>query len=278
VTTKKKTNTVSGSPVAPRLIQRYGWKPDIPDFRDLKFSSPVEATKLPPSVDLRPQMPKVVYDQGDLGSCTGNAIAGAVQFDRMRQKLDQAADLIPSRLFIYYNERAIEHTINEDSGAMIRDGIKCVAKQGVCFESGVGSWPYNIGKFTAKPPAECYKTGLTSQAIKYSRVPRTLNQMKGCLAAGFPFVIGFTVYDSFESDAVANTGVMPMPQSNEAVLGGHAVLVCGYRDDKSQWIVRNSWSAGWGDGGYFYMPYEYLMNPDLSDDFWTIRTMEAASV
>jgi C1A family cysteine protease len=264
------------SKIQPRRIQGYGWKPDLPDMRDYKFSSPVEASQLPPSVDLRPQMPKTVYDQGQLGSCTGNAIAGAVQFDRMRQKL-QHAELIPSRLFIYYNERVIEHSVNEDSGAMIRDGIKSVAKLGVCYESGTHSWPYSIGKFTAKPPPACYTEAQKSQAVQYSRVARTMNDMKGCLAAGFPFVIGFTVYESFESDAVASTGEVPMPQPNEQVLGGHAVLVCGYQDDKSHWIVRNSWGPGWGAGGYFYMPYDYLMNPDLSDDFWTVRLMEAAA-
>src|SRR5450759_909977 len=108
-------------------IARYGWLPDLPDQRDYFYAAPVEmAGALPISIDLRPQCPPV-YDQGQLGSCTANAIAGAIEFDRMKQKL---ADFVPSRLFIYYNERVIEGTVRSDSGAMIRDGIKSVASLG----------------------------------------------------------------------------------------------------------------------------------------------------
>jgi C1A family cysteine protease len=97
--------------------------------------------------------------------------------------------------------------------------------------------------------------------------------MKGCLASGYPFVFGFTVYASFESASVAQTGQIPMPQPGESILGGHAVLAVGYKDDEQKWICRNSWSEKWGDQGYFYLDYQYLLNKGLSSDFWTIRTV-----
>jgi C1A family cysteine protease len=255
----------------PRKIKRYGWRPDLPDIRDHLYAAPLHALgALPPSADLRPNCPKEVYNQGDLGSCTANAIAAAVQFGRMKQHL--LPDFIPSRLFIYYNERVIEGTVNEDSGAYIRDGIKSVNKQGVCPEP---EWPYDISKFTQKPSAKCYKDALQNRATSYSRLVRTLTQMKGCLASGYPFVFGFTVYESFESDTVARTGEVPMPAMSEKVLGGHAVLAVGYDDSTSRFLVRNSWGPGWGMDGYFTMPYAYLTDENLADDFWTIRMVSS---
>jgi C1A family cysteine protease len=104
------------------------------------------------------------------------------------------------------------------------------------------------------------------------RVTRDLRQMKGCLADGFPFVFGFSVYDSFESDAVATTGVVPKP--TESLLGGHAVLAVGYDDASSRFLVRNSWGKGWGlpkIPGYFTLPYGFVQSRGLSADFWTLR-------
>lgn len=253
-------------------VKRYGWLPDLPDARDHKYSAPLATLgPLPAQVDLRAQCPDV-YDQGQLGSCTANAIAGAIQFDRMKQNCQP--DWMPSRLFIYYNERAIEHTVGTDSGAMIRDGIKSVNKQGVCPET---DWPYDIGKFTAKPVNKAYQDALQTKAVQYCGVVRSLAQMQGCLASGFPFVFGFTVYESFESDQVKQTGVLPMPSTSEQMLGGHAVLAVGYDDAQQRFLVRNSWGPGWGQGGYFTMPYAYLMESSLSDDFWTIRMISQAS-
>jgi C1A family cysteine protease len=249
-------------------VKHYGWIRDIPDQRDHLYAAPVMTlTALPASVDLRGQCPPV-YDQGQLGSCTGNGIAAAVQFDRMKQKL--APDFIPSRLFIYYNERVIEHTVSSDSGAMIRDGIKTVAQQGDCPES---EWPYDITKFADKPTPKCYKDALNYKAVPYQRIVQNINQMKGCLASGYPFVFGFTVYDSFESTQVAQSGVVPMPASAEKVLGGHCVVTVGYDDSQQRFIVRNSWATTWGMQGYCTMPYAYLTDSNLASDFWTIRVM-----
>lgn len=255
---------------AARKIQRYGWIPDIPDARDHMYSAPQPTlATLPPHMDLRPDCPDV-YDQGQLGSCTGNAIAAAVQFGR--RKLKQTPDFVPSRLFIYYNERVMEGTVGTDSGAMIRDGIKSVAKLGVCPE--VPDWPYDITKFTRKPPAMAFKHALAHQAVSYSRLISSASQLKGCLASGYPFVFGFGVYESFETPEVAKTGVVPMPAPTERQLGGHAVMAVGYDEPTQRFIVRNSWGPGWGMKGYFTMPYAYLTDSNLSDDFWVIRMLE----
>ena len=259
-----------------RRVKRYGWRRDLPDFRDRRYAAPSTVmAALPASVDLRPNAPPV-YDQGQLGSCTGNAIAAAVQFERMRQNLAGAAASVPSRLFIYYNERVIEGTVAQDAGGQLRDGIKTVARQGACFETGRGAWPYFPTKFARKPPAACYRVAATDTTVQYSAIQQgvpqaTEAQLKGCLAEGYPFVFGFTVYESFESAAVATSGVVPMPGPGEAVLGGHAVLAVGYDDATRQFIVRNSWGAEWGLAGYFLMPYGYLTDSNLASDFWTIR-------
>ena len=250
-------------------IKRYGWVPDLPDARDHMYAAPVAMlAALPPKVDLRPNCPPV-YDQGQLGSCTGNAIAGAVQFEREKQHL--TPDFVPSRLFIYYGERVIEGTVGTDSGAQIRDGIKVVANQGVPPET---DWPYDITKFTQKPPPAAFSDALHDRAVSYSRLTQTLTQMKGCLASGFPFVFGFTVYDSFESQTVAQTGVVPMPAAGESVLGGHAVMAVGYDDTQQRFIVRNSWGPGWGMQGYFTIPYAYLTAHNLASDFCTVRLVQ----
>jgi C1A family cysteine protease len=243
---------------------RYGWVPDLPDRRDHMYALRNVGQQLPAKVDLHMHCPPV-YDQGDLGSCTSNALAGALDFERKRQEM---SFMNPSRLFIYYNERVIEDSVAQDSGAQLRDGMKSVASQGACSEK---LWPYVIDEFAVKPPAACYTDGAQHTALQYSRVPQDVTHLKTCLASGYPFVFGFTVYESFESDAVTKTGKVPMPSQDEGVLGGHAVLAVGYSDASQRFLLRNSWGADWGINGYFTMPYAYLTDTNLADDFWTIR-------
>ncbi len=253
----------------PRKVKGYGWVPDLPDGRDLLYAAPPKPlAELPRRVDLRSKCP-AIYDQGQLGSCTANAIAGALEFDQLKQRMK--GPFTPSRLFIYYNERVIEGTVESDSGAMLRDGIKTVAKQGACPEK---SWPYKIGRFRAKPSRPCYTEAKRYQAIQYMRVAQTLGQLKGCLAEGFPFFFGFAVYESFEAAKVARTGHAPMPKAREAFLGGHAVLAVGYDEQRERFICRNSWGSKWGMRGYFTLPFPYLAQPSLARDFWTIRLVE----
>lgn len=252
------------------MSRGYGWKPDLPDVRDYKFVklNPVSFTQTT-LIDLQPKCPSVV-NQGNLGSCTGNAISNAHLFEQMREK--KAQRIVPSRLFIYFNERKMEGTIKQDSGAMIRDGFKSIATEGVCSES---SWPYDINKFAKTPPKSCYKTALSHTALQYQRLNNTnLNELKACLASGFPFVFGFTVYTNFESAQVAKDGIVNLPQAGEEVLGGHAVMCVGYDDSTQRFKVMNSWGTQWGNKGYFTIPYSYLTNGDLADDFWTLRLVK----
>lgn len=254
-----------------KINRSYGWLADLPDRRDIMYGTIREISKdLPPMVDLRPGC-SPVEDQGDLGSCTANALAGALEFLEMKDKV-HFEDL--SRLFIYYNEREIEHTILSDSGAQIRDGIKTLAKKGVCSEK---TWPYDISKFTVRPGRDAYNEAKNHKITSYSRIS-TVDEMRMCLAGGFPFVFGFSVYESFESQEVAKTGIVQMPQPGEQQLGGHAVLGVGYDmtkkifpDSIGSGLSRNSWGDEWGIEGYFWMPLEYLSDRNLSDDFWTIR-------
>lgn len=244
-----------------RLKIKYGWKPDLPDHRDFLFKGPAAPIVLPEKVDLRPGC-TAVEDQGELGSCTANAIAGAVEF--LEKKLGMEYQEL-SRLFVYYNERRMEGTVNEDSGAMLRSGIKSLVDYGYCEEP---EWPYDISKFTVKPGMCCYLKAKHRSISSYHRL-LNLNDMLTCLAEGFPFVFGISIYTSFESDEVAKTGVVPMPQPTEYSLGGHAVCAVGYDQTTQRFIVRNSWGPTWGDKGYFTIPYEYVTK--LGDDFWVIH-------
>jgi C1A family cysteine protease len=274
-------STNKSKTTAAKPARFYGWMPDLPDHRDHQFStSLMKLGPLPSKVDLRKLCPKV-YDQGQIGSCTANAIAGAIEFDLKKQGKPV---FTPSRLFIYYNERAMEHAVATDSGAQIRDGVKSANKLGVCPETewtyvatpadpNTNIWPPGA-KPAQKPTPNCYTDALNHQVLNYQAVPRDLSQFRGCLAAGYPFVLGFTVYSAFESAQVAQTGVLNMPTSAEQVLGGHAVLAVGYDDAAQRFIIRNSWGPGWGQKGYFTMPYSYLLSANLSSDFWTIRVIE----
>lgn len=245
----------------------YGYIPDIRDFRDHIYTAPSEhLLALPSSVDLRPQCPPI-EDQGQLGSCTSFAVGAAIRYARKKEGLP---DFVTSHLFLYYNSRAMEGTVNSDAGAQIRDVVKSANRQGDCPES---EWPYNISQFTVKPPAQCYADALKDRALSYQRVQQSLSQMKACLASGYVFVAGISVYESFESDEVAKTGMVPMPQPGEQLLGGHAICVVGFNDATQKFTCKNSWSSSWGDQGYFYLDYQYLLNAGLASDFWVIKTV-----
>ena len=247
---------------------RFGWTPDLPDYRDHAYRvSFVDPSTLPAKVDLREAFPPV-YDQGNLGSCTAQAIAAMMEYNQRKQALKR---FTPSRLFIYYFERLILGTVASDSGAMIRDGIKVVAKNGAPPEP---HWPYVIAKFTKHPTKSAMLRAQGHVAVSYERLQPDLLHLKDCLASGYPFVFGFSVYSSFQTAEVARTGTGLMPQPGDRCLGGHAVLAVGYDDATGTFLMRNSWGDRWGQAGYFTLPYAYLTTPNLSDDFWTIRAVQ----
>ena len=223
----------------------------------------IQKHDLPSSVDLRSKCPPI-FDQGHLGSCTANALCGIFDYE------DKNA-WVPSRLFVYYNERQMEGSVGEDAGASLQDGIKTLEKYGVCPET---MWPYDISKFTVKPSGECYNVAIQNRALAVTNIPDDEISMKTSLVSGTPFAVGIAVYESFEAPTVATTGVVPMPDTKrEKCVGGHAVVVVGYNDESKTWLMRNSWGANWGMDGYFTLPYKYLLDPDLSSDFWNITKL-----
>jgi len=221
---------------------------------------------LPPSIDLRGKF-KPISDQGKLGACTGFALSGIIGYI--------CPNITPSELFIYYNERLIGNTVNQDSGAPLSDGIKSLLNYGVCQQN---LWPYNISKYKVKPLPICYQQAANNKALSVKNIRNTLDEMKNCLVSGLPFVVGIPVFASFETAIVAKTGMVPMPSLNDKLLGYHAVSCVGYDDTKQCWIMRNSWGPNWGVNGYFYLPYPYLTKDYLYDnicgsDLWVIISM-----
>jgi C1A family cysteine protease len=248
----------------------FGAHRDAPDARDKAYVAPAHILKaLPKSVDLRPQCPPV-YDQRPLQSCTANATAAAVEFERMKHGLTPS--FTPSRLFIYYNERKLLGTQGKDDGAPLREAIKSLAKQGDCPEH---HWPYDPAKVNTEPSQPCYKQAVRYEDMSYSRLPQDLAHMKACLASGSPFVLAIGIYSGSEAPQAAKTDVMPVPKAGETFIGNHAVMAVGYEDDRQQFIARNSWGPKWGMAGYFWLPYAYAQDPKLAGDFWTLSLKPA---
>jgi C1A family cysteine protease len=272
--------------IEPTIIQRkYGWKPDLPsnEHNYLMVAHPSVVAQFPKFKFLGNLPP--VYDQGHLGSCTANALGGAFEYTQMQQGLEVFR---PSRLFIYYNERVLEGTVQVDVGATLSDGIKSMIDLGVCSEL---IWPYDITKFAEKPSELAFKDASDHQVLASRRVPISVNAFKTMINMGYPIAFGFTVYAFFESQQMAKTGVLKLPGFREKPLGGHAVLCVGYSDTMKsadgKYVgflkIRNSWGEGWGvsgggqNGGYFWMPYKYLES-GLCDDAWVITKNEGQMV
>jgi len=220
----------------------------------------------PERVDLRGGAP--IYNQRSLNSCSANAIAAAIRFDHLRAGRRDV--LSPSRLFLYYNERSMEGLVPKNVPVSLRDGYKSLARVGICAEE---HWPYRVRHFAKQPPRECYDHAAEHRAISYMRLKGDLRPIRDCLAEGYPFTCGISVYSSFEAEHVKRTGSVSMPRRGDKLLGGHAVLVVGYDDRARHVIVQNSWGREWGANGYCFLPYDFILDDDHAWDLWTVRRM-----
>jgi C1A family cysteine protease len=226
-----------------------------------------QIVQLPPVLSLEPYR-NFTYDQGDLGSCTANAFCGAYRIMCAIHKVNQSFE--PSRLFFYYQERLIEGTPMEDSGADVIDGESYVMENGICSER---LCPYIISHFTNEPSKECYVEAQTYKIANYAVLdngPQSniLNEIKMAINNDQPVLIAIAIYSSFESPSVAKTGHVPIPDTiNEECLGGHEMCLIGYNDETQCFTVMNSWGEQWGNGGLCYIPYGYLGNRDLAQEF-----------
>ncbi|CAF1483212.1 unnamed protein product [Adineta steineri] len=236
-------------------------------FSDHVLYSP---SQLPPKVDLRPFLTPV-EDQSRIGSCTANSLAGAYEY---LIKKAHGTDIDVSRLFIYYNGRTKKThlPVVTDSGCSMTNAIEALEEFGTCLES---VWPYDITHVNARPNIQAFTKGQSHKVHQALHVKIDLNEMKSCLAQGFPFAFGLRLYSSF--DKAATTGAVPMPDAAEqgrTEHGRHALLAVGYSDESNAFIVRNSWGEKWGDKGYCYIPYDYIVNPKLCFDVWVIRQFD----
>lgn len=241
-----------------KINRKYGCKVDFPRRDDIAYRPKIARmeAQIPVKVDLSDKLP-TCWDQGQEGSCTGHGCGAAIAFIH--------PGFMPSRNMIYFDGRELEGDTDQDSGAQISDVISGLATHGVCHES---TWPYDAMTLLEAPSEEAYQEALPQKIKQYARVS-DLEDLKSCLAEGFPVVIGFSVYDNFESPEMAKTGLLTLPGPNDELLGGHCVLVTGYDESTRLCLVRNSWGTSWGLNGNFHMPYSYFNT--LVSDMWVIQ-------
>jgi C1A family cysteine protease len=225
------------------------------------------ANELPPKVDLRQYMTKV-EDQSQVNSCTANALVGAYEYLATRI-LGYSGDV--SRLFVYFNARKYDR-IKGDRGSTISGSIAVLEEMGACTEE---TWPYEPKLVNKRPSDEAYEEAKQFLIEEAEEIDVDLYAMKHCLAEGYPFAFGLLLFNSFER--AGRQGIVPMPnldtEEGRQTHGAHAMLCVGYSDKSQAFIVRNSWGEKWGDKGYCYIPYEYMTDPDLCWDCWTIKAV-----
>ena len=268
------------------ILGGMGWTRDLPDVRDYRLDTPeieaVLASSKPfgkagkgvaAAVDLRAAC-SPIEDQGSLGSCTANAGVGLLEYFERRA---HGKYLDGSRSFLYKATRNLLGW-KGDHGAYLRTTMKAMALFGVPPEA---IRPYDIATFDDEPPAFCYAFAQNFKAIRYYRLdpagtPGTdvLTAVKRNLAAGLPSMFGFTVYSSMPGIG-QGSGDIPYPRPGDAVKGGHAVVAVGYDDahtigdEEGALLIRNSWGVGWGEKGYGWLPYRYLVE-QVAVDFWSL--------
>ena len=243
---------------------KLNYIPSPPDQRDfkVKFSNIVKA---PTIVDLSENCtpPK---NQGAMGSCTAFSTVANMEFNEKKYNTNRANSIFSER-FTYYATRVnVLGWTTADSGAYVRSAIQSVVKYGTCLAT---SLPYT-NDFSTAPSTANYTEARKYQAIKYARFTEktNINDIKANLSAGFPTITGFTCFSNIWN---AQKGVIPLP--NKQVIGGHAVILVGYDDQKQLFKFKNSWGSTWGDGGYGYLPYAYYTQGYMTD-IWSIYTQE----
>jgi C1A family cysteine protease len=257
------------------ITQRgLGWRPDPPDQRDFLFSMPFGATRTIPNrfrQGLRWLAP--IRDQWYTGSCTAFSGLGAIESKRRKQGLRA---MTASPLFTYYATRVDEfgvHGANVDSGATIRGLMRAMARYGLASEK---SWPYGRGEnWAVEPPQAAWDEAEGRQLLRYARVPQQAQQMAATIYGGHQIVIGFMVYESMMTLDVADTGIIPLPGRWDEPLGGHAVRLVGYDFTDRTFEFANSWGKSWGKAGYGTFGMDYLLNPELAQDFWIAELVES---
>lgn len=247
--------------------RKLGWMPELMDKRAYAFVPRASVLRaLPESVDLRPQLPPI-WNQGSIGSCTAHAVAVA---HIVAQKRNRAKPVMPSRLALYFNSRALRGWQNQDFGAYICDVFKVIAKQGVANEK---LYPYLTSKVFLKPPASVTKDALLNQAVVYRKLNSTnAKEIKAALADGHVVVFGSVLYEGYDQLNASN--LMPNPDLTAKQVGGHAMALCGYDSAKQQFLVRNSWGCSWGDKGYHWCHESYITDISLTDDMWICEAVE----
>ena len=265
-------------------LRKFNWIKDPKKPQESDFLVISERKTIVDLYDLttNKQFPSI-YDQGELGSCTANALSCAVSFDYLNNfvKLSQSSSssssssssvtFNPSRLYLYYKERERENDIPNDNGAILADGVNVLLSKGVCSEE---QWPYIINKFSTKPPVECDTDALQHKLVTCKLVNQTQHDLESCISSGFPVVFGFVVYNDIRNISASNNFILPMPKFGEPSIGGHAVIIVGYDSTKKLFKIRNSWGEKWGDKGHFYMHYDYVLNFNLASDFWILTSMQ----
>jgi C1A family cysteine protease len=257
--------------------RKYNLKPAVLTGNEKLFKLDHHSLKgitLPEKYDLRTVFPECippVLDQLQLGACGPNEISNAMRFCLAREKV---SIFQPSRLYIYYFTRLFEGSdINQDTGVSISGACGAVSKYSACSEN---NWGYDITKFTLQPPRNALIAAHTHiPGFKFLQVPQNLTSIKTALVSGFPILIGVQLYSSFESDEVTKTGVVPMPDTKkEQLLGGHCLMIIAYDDKTQTFTGMNSWGGGpngWGQQGFFTIPYAYILDPNLGGDYCQVR-------
>ena len=256
------------------LGHRTGLKRDSHDDRDAERvygDDLIPSSDEYPVVDLRKYIHQI-YEQGNLGSCSANAVCAAYKLELSRQaevSKNFYLYIDRSRLFVYYNSREYDNTTDRDEGASMRDTLKAINHWGVCRES---FWRYDPLVFAQKPSKISYDDAQGNTICKYARLRQDIHQFRACLKSGFPIVFGIFIYKSFKSRT--GKGVIPIPSQHEidtTTPEGHGVLAVGYDDNTELLTILNSWGERWGDKGYFYMPYKFMTDNRLACDFWKIE-------